>query len=174
MTADAKEGRVATEEHAMLNAAWEQINAIGGTHEQHDDVGRGINHAVGLALNVIEGLGGSDPLTRPIAESINALPDRLRRYIHDIETKCDPSGDTRELFRLREENANLRTECARLSPHQKLIADMLAALRPFAIEIDKGCHDETPLLFLSNGMCKAKDFRRALAAIAQARPTKGA
>lgn len=51
----------------------------------------------------------------PSAENINALPDALRRYIHDLETACDPSGDLRELFRLREENAMLRQEAARLA-----------------------------------------------------------
>lgn len=44
------------------------------------------------------------------AEEINALPDRVRSYIHDLETRADPAGDVRELFRLREENASLRTE----------------------------------------------------------------
>lgn len=33
----------------------------------------------------------------PTADAINALPEPLRRYIHDIETRCDPAGDIREL-----------------------------------------------------------------------------
>ena len=33
----------------------------------------------------------------PTAANVNALPERLRRYIHDIETRCDPAGDIREL-----------------------------------------------------------------------------
>lgn len=55
----------------------------------------------------------------PTPENINALPEPLRRYIHHLETACDPSGDLRELFRLREENAMLRAECARLAETQK-------------------------------------------------------
>ena len=54
-------------------------------------------------------------------DEINALPDRLRRYIHWLETDCDPQGTIRENFRLREENAGLRAECERLAN----------ALRPF-------------------------------------------
>jgi len=29
----------------------------------------------------------------PTAENVNALPERLRAYIHDLETRCDPAGD---------------------------------------------------------------------------------
>lgn len=32
----------------------------------------------------------------PDAEHINSLPEPLRRYIHDLETRCDPAGDVRE------------------------------------------------------------------------------
>ena len=33
----------------------------------------------------------------PTPENINALPDPLRRYIHQLETVCDPAGDQQEL-----------------------------------------------------------------------------
>lgn len=48
-------------------------------------------------------------------DEINALPQRLRDYIHHLETDADPAGTLRENFRLREENAALRAECERLS-----------------------------------------------------------
>ena len=51
----------------------------------------------------------------PPPHNLNALPDRLRRYIHDLESNCDPQGDLRELFRLREENLMLRKEYERLA-----------------------------------------------------------
>lgn len=51
----------------------------------------------------------------PTAENINALPDPLRLYIHELETVCDPAGDVRELYRLKEENKMLRLECERLA-----------------------------------------------------------
>ena len=31
------------------------------------------------------------------AREINALPPRIRKYIHDLETRCDHSGDLRRL-----------------------------------------------------------------------------
>lgn len=27
----------------------------------------------------------------PTADNVNALPDPVRKYIHDIETRCDPA-----------------------------------------------------------------------------------
>jgi hypothetical protein len=44
----------------------------------------------------------------PTAENINALPEPLRRYVHDLESRCDPAGELRELVLLRDENAMLR------------------------------------------------------------------
>jgi len=37
------------------------------------------------------------------AETINALPDPLRQYIHDLETRCDPAGDIQTIAYLRED-----------------------------------------------------------------------
>ncbi|MCP5019611.1 MAG: hypothetical protein GY938_30660 [Ketobacter sp.] len=37
-----------------------------------------------------------------ITEEINKLPKRLRDYIHDLETDCDPAGTIREVFALKE------------------------------------------------------------------------
>jgi hypothetical protein len=55
-----------------------------------------------------------DDWTRAPA-NINALPERLRAYIHDLKTVCDPAGDVTELFRLQTENRMLRWECERLA-----------------------------------------------------------
>ena len=51
----------------------------------------------------------------PTPANINALPNPLRRYIHDLKTICDPAGDIAEMFRLRVENKLLRWECERLA-----------------------------------------------------------
>lgn len=51
----------------------------------------------------------------PTAEHINALPDPIRRYIHDLQTNADPAGTLAENFRLRRENEMLRKECERLA-----------------------------------------------------------
>jgi len=32
----------------------------------------------------------------PTSENINSLPDPIRKYIHDIETNCDPTGMVQE------------------------------------------------------------------------------
>jgi hypothetical protein len=39
---------------------------------------------------------GADWLPTP--ENINRLPEPLRKFIHDIETKCDPGGDAQNLI----------------------------------------------------------------------------
>ena len=50
-----------------------------------------------------------------LSAEINALPDRVRRYIAALETECDPAGTIRDNFRLREENSGLRIECENLA-----------------------------------------------------------
>jgi len=47
---------------------------------------------------------------KPDAAHINALPDPLRRFIHDIETNADPAGIIRENIR--------RPERLRRRPHR--------------------------------------------------------
>jgi hypothetical protein len=41
----------------------------------------------------------------PTPANVNALPEPLRRFIHDLETVYDPAGDVAELFRLRKEKS---------------------------------------------------------------------
>ena len=38
----------------------------------------------------------------PSSDNINALPDPIRKYIHDLETRCDPSGDVQERALMRD------------------------------------------------------------------------
>lgn len=45
----------------------------------------------------------------------------IRRYVHDLETRCDPAGEVRQLFFAREEVAALRAE------HERLTARATAA-----------------------------------------------
>ncbi len=47
-------------------------------------------------------------------EEINALPEKLRRYVHDIETICDPAGMVQEIAALKDQNAQLLAERRRL------------------------------------------------------------
>ena len=39
----------------------------------------------------------------PTADNINALPEPLRRYIHTLETDCDPAGTVRDEVHLRDD-----------------------------------------------------------------------
>jgi len=39
----------------------------------------------------------------PDAAHINALPEALRRYVHDLATRCDPAGDIQTIAVLREQ-----------------------------------------------------------------------
>lgn len=42
------------------------------------------------------------------SSEINLLPETLRKYIHDLETNCDPAGIIRENTLLNLENKMLR------------------------------------------------------------------
>jgi hypothetical protein len=44
----------------------------------------------------------------PSADEINALPGKFRRYIHDLETRCDKSGDVQTIALLREDREALQ------------------------------------------------------------------
>jgi len=46
---------------------------------------------------------------KPDAAHINALPDPLRRFIHDIETNADPAGTISENILVRDGSRMLRT-----------------------------------------------------------------
>lgn len=50
---------------------------------------------------------------QPTTANIDALPPRLRRYIHALETRFNPAGDVRVIADLMEQVAEL----------QKLLAD---------------------------------------------------
>jgi hypothetical protein len=34
----------------------------------------------------------------PTVDEINALPEKFRQYIHDLETRCDKSGDVQTVL----------------------------------------------------------------------------
>jgi hypothetical protein len=44
----------------------------------------------------------------PTGDEINALPEKFRQYIHDLETRRDKSGDVQAIARLREDRDALR------------------------------------------------------------------
>lgn len=48
----------------------------------------------------------------PTAENINALPEPIRRFVHKLETRCDPAGDSRELTIARDTIRQLEAKLA--------------------------------------------------------------
>ena len=50
----------------------------------------------------------------PTPEQVNALPEGVRRYVADLETRCDPAGDVAALVLVRDQNKMLEAEVARL------------------------------------------------------------
>ena len=51
---------------------------------------------------------------KPNSKHINALPEPLRKYIHDLETRCDPSGDVQTIASLKDQRDALEAEVAEL------------------------------------------------------------
>lgn len=64
----------------------------------------------------------------PKPEEISALPEKVRRYIHDLVSRCDKSGDVRTIALLREDRDALAREVEELKAtialltHSKRIA----------------------------------------------------
>ena len=44
----------------------------------------------------------------PTVDEINALPEKFRHYIRDLETRCDKSGDLQTIAILREDRDALQ------------------------------------------------------------------
>lgn len=118
------------------------------------------------------------------AEAINALPEPVRQWIHDLETRCDPAGDLRSrriaedaADATRRENINLRavknnvleracialripaTDCKELN---LLIAqaerrDIAAMAMQGLLSADKHVADEYPIGACSQDSIKTAD-----------------
>lgn len=107
---------------------------------------------------------------KPTVASINALPEPLRLYIHDIETLCDPQHLVQKIAYLQESldglaatirndrlpvkdpdkklveiNAGLRVRIKELEPMSAMSSTFLALLNRIEIEEDSSlasqCHD---------------------------------
>jgi len=73
----------------------------------------------------------------PDGAHINALPEPLRRWVHDLETRSDPAGDLRALRLAEDENRMLRAklathvwECGCGAINGVNLADCAACTRP--------------------------------------------
>ena len=57
----------------------------------------------------------------PGVDEINALPEKFRRYIHDIETRCDKTGDVQTIALLREDRDALQRRVEELEAQIELM-----------------------------------------------------
>ena len=57
----------------------------------------------------------------PTVDEINALPQKFRQYIHDLETRCDKSGDVQTIALLREDRDALQRRVEELEAQIKLM-----------------------------------------------------
>jgi hypothetical protein len=55
----------------------------------------------------------------PSVDEINALPKKFRQYIHDLETRCDKSGDVQTIAILREDRDALQRRIEELEAEVK-------------------------------------------------------
>lgn len=111
---------------------------------------------------------------QPTAAAINALPAPLRRYIHDLETRCDPAGDVQRLALAQDTARGLereRDEAMALNERQagriaNLEADVKAAAAWIADHLAQVARLERER---DEARAKAADYhRRAQAAEAEA------
>ena len=54
-----------------LDRLWAQVNALGGTAPEGDEYARGIVETVGRVLDMIEELGGQDPLAAEVERDMH-------------------------------------------------------------------------------------------------------
>jgi hypothetical protein len=57
----------------------------------------------------------------PTVDEINALPEKFRQYIHDLETRCDKSGDVQTIALLKEDREALQRRVEELEDVIKLL-----------------------------------------------------
>ena len=65
------------------------------------------------------------PEWTPTADNINALPEPIRRYIADLETRCDPAGDVASITIARDQLEQLQAKINQ--PVEPVNAELLAA-----------------------------------------------
>lgn len=75
----------------------------------------------------------------PTSANINALPEPLRRYVHDLETRCDPAGEIQERVALRENVARLT---AALAAAEQRATDATDGLRDALRRHGEACERE--------------------------------
>lgn len=72
-----------------------------------------------------------EPYPRP--EEINDLPEHIRWYIHDLETRCDPAGDLRRLDAEKQKRRELEAENEQL---RRALREIQLQADPASIPVD--------------------------------------
>lgn len=54
---------------------------------------------------------------QPTPDNINALPDGVREFVHDLQTRCDPAGEIARCRLAEDENRMLRAALAKILEH---------------------------------------------------------
>jgi len=72
---------------------------------------------------------------QPTPENINELPEAVRRFVHDLETRCDPAGDIAALKLAQDENAMLRKLIGNSEP---MTPDSIGFLRDLVEDMRAG------------------------------------
>src|SRR5215510_12117553 len=65
-------------------------------HALMPSVVRFMLHAV-LEIDATEAAVAGGEGWLPTTEDVNALPEEIRRYIHDLQTRCDPAGNVQTM-----------------------------------------------------------------------------
>jgi uncharacterized protein YceH (UPF0502 family) len=63
----------------------------------------------------------------PTVDEINELPDKFRRYIHDLATRTDKTGDLRTIVQLREDREALQRRVEELEAEVAFLRRKLEA-----------------------------------------------
>ena len=61
----------------------------------------------------------------PTADNVNALPEGLRRYVHDLATGCDPAGDVAQLILLKDQRDALVAMVQELKEEVRILTEAL-------------------------------------------------
>jgi len=89
----------------------------------------------------------------PTPENVNALPEGIRRYVHDIETRCDPSGDIQTIACLHDTNQGLELWAKELQDENRQLEAENAALRA-----DNAKHQEAVEYFVQRNLDLQKEI----------------
>jgi hypothetical protein len=72
-----------------IDLAWEAVNALGGASTEHGSYDHGYVDAITAALEVIEKLGGKDPLPQHSRSTDPAVSNNLLQLLDDVSATAE-------------------------------------------------------------------------------------